>query len=328
MRSINKNCVILLGLFLPLGILSFAALQKFLPLLSHVTYYCESFINSHSMPIPYYLGIIPFILFFAFLLVALVKLLIIYVKVQFFRKQLIHNNNRKTHVNYLIEKLHIKDKTYLVKNKRPFAFCLGIRDPKIYVSTGLIAILTSKEIEAVLLHERYHLKNRDTFTMLIASIGESLLPFFPLFSDVLRNFRIEKEIQADKTAIEGLGSSKSVISILRKLLTVPETHLAIAPAIADYDTLEPRILALVKKDFRFRKFKLHRVLISIFSVVLLSLISFSPVHAVEIHNMGQDEMIICPHDNGCMNACQKAYTTPKRNSSQDILYSPINSSAQ
>mgnify|MGYP001568946792 CR=1 FL=1 len=322
MIRINKNLIIFAGLILLLGTSSLVFLQKLSPLLSHTIYYCQSIIDSLTMPIPYYLGAIPFLLFFIFVLIATVKLLIIYVKVQFLRKKLTRQFKFNTGFNKLLIKLHLTDKTYLIENEKQFAFCLGVRHPKIYVSTGIVSLLTSEELEAVLLHERYHLHNRDALTMLTASIGESLLPFFPLLSDFLRNFRVEREIKADAEAIAGQGSEKHLISVLKKLLNIPSLALA-AAAIADRDTLEPRINALTKKDFRFRQFKVKHIFISLTSVFVMSIIALAPVQAVEIHHQGEDAMMICPQNDKCLNACKREYSTDKKNYIEERTYTPV-----
>lgn len=323
MIRVNKNLAIFLGLILLFGLSSFTLLQKFLPFVSHTVYYCQSFINSLSMPIPYYFGVIPLLLFFIFMFVAVAKLFITYAKVQLSRKSLMRNRRSNMGFSILLEKLQLTDKTYLIKSQRQFAFCLGIRHPKIYISTSLISILTPQEIEAVLRHERYHLSNRDSLTMLVASVGESLLPFFPLLSDLLRNFRIEREIKADAEAINAIGDEKPLISVLKKLLATPSVATVTASAIADRDTLEPRIHALVKKDFRFKKFRVKHVLISLCSFFIMGVITLVPVQAVEVNHMGEDVTMICPHGSLCMNECKQEYSTKKVNHSEELLYSSM-----
>lgn len=323
MITINKNLILFSSLIFLLGLSSLVFLQKLSPFISHATYYCQSFINLLSIPIPYYLGIIPILLFFVFLVIAVIKLFTVYVKVQLFRKRL--NKNSKLNIRFikLLEGLRLSDKTYFVETEKRFAFCLGIRHPKIYISTALASLLTVQELEAVLRHEQYHLRNRDTLTVLVASIGESLLPFFPLISDFLRNFRIEREIKADDEAIRGLGSEKPLVTVLKKLLAVPSVSLVVASEIADHDTLEPRIRALIKKDFRFKKFKALHILISLASVFMMGVITFVPVQAVEVHHRGKDVVMVCPNNNECLNACRQKYSANKKNYSENILYTPI-----
>ena len=322
MIRINKNLIIFSGLIFLLGISSLVFLQKLSPLLSHTIYYCQSIINSLSMPIPYYLGIIPFLLFFAFLLIATIKLLIICVKVQLLRKELTKKFKTSLRFNALLEKLALIDRTYLIQSEKQFAFCLGIRSPKIYVSTSLVNILTIEELEAVLRHEQYHLKNRDTLTMLVASIGESLLPFFPLISDLLRNLRIEREIKADREAMQGFGDEKPLVSVLKKLLNAPSVAMATHAAIADHDTLELRIRALIKKDFQFRTFKIKHIFISLASVFVMSIILLAPVQAVEVHHQGEDVIMICSQEDECLNTCKQKYSVDRKNYSENMLYTP------
>ena len=323
MIKINKNLTVFSSLILLLGVFVLVSLQKLSPLISHTIYYCQSFINSLSIPIPYYLGAIPFLLFSVFLCIAVIKLSIIYIKVRFLRKNLIGNLKLNTSFVEFLKKLQLDRKTYLIKNRKRFAFCLGIRNPRIYLSTGLVNIITTKELEAVLRHERYHLNNRDTLTMFVAAIGESLLPFFPLLSDFLHNYRIEREIEADKEAVRGLGNSYPLISVLKKLLTTPSLATMTVSAIADEDTLESRIKALVKKDYRFKEFKAKHIIISLFSAFIMSVIMLAPVQAVEVHRQGQDIMMICPHGSLCISECKQEYSAKKVNHSEDLLYSPI-----
>lgn len=323
MIRISKSLIIFTSLIFVLGVFALVSLQKLSPLISHTAYYCQSLINSLSLPIPYYLGIIPFLLFFTFLLVAVVKLFIVYVKVQLTRKKLLKNCKFNTSFNTLLGKLKLEKKTYLIEDKKRFAFCLGVRSPKIYISTGLVDILTPGELEIVLRHEQYHLNNRDTLIMLIASAGESLLPFFPLISDFLRNYRIEREIKADAEAIQGFGDKKPLVSVLRKLLATPSMVTVTASAIADQDTLEPRIHALVKKEMHFRIFKAKHILISLFSVLTMSVITLAPVQAFEIHHEGEDAMMICTNSAECLNSCKQEYSTFRKNYNEVKMYTPI-----
>src|SRR3989344_2565960 len=323
MIRINKNLIAFAGLISLLGVSTLIVLQKLIPFAKHTSYYCQSLVNSFSMPISHYVGAIPFVLLFIFSAVAAIKLFIILIKAQFLKRNLIKKSRTDPSFSALLEKLQLTNKTYLVESNKQFAFCLGIRTPKIYISTALTSLLSIQEVEVVLRHERYHLENRDSLTMIIASIGESLLPFFPLLSDFLHNYRIEREIEADKEAVRGLGNSYPLISVLKKLLTTPSLATMTVSAIADEDTLESRIKALVKKDYRFKEFKAKHIIISLFSAFIMSVIMLAPVQAVEVHRQGQDIMMICPHGSLCISECKQEYSAKKVNHSEDLLYSPI-----
>ncbi|OGE17966.1 hypothetical protein A2769_02015 [Candidatus Daviesbacteria bacterium RIFCSPHIGHO2_01_FULL_37_27] len=323
MIRINKNLIAFAGLISLLGVSTLIVLQKLIPFAKHTSYYCQSLVNSFSMPISHYVGAIPFVLLFIFSAVAAIKLFIILIKAQFLKRNLIKKSRTDPSFSALLEKLQLTNKTYLVESNKQFAFCLGIRTPKIYISTALTSLLSIQEVEVVLRHERYHLENRDSLTMIIASIGESLLPFFPLLSDFLHNYRIEREIKADQEAILGLGDEKPLIAVLKKMLRTPSVAMVSVAAIADQDTLEPRILKLIKKETHFKKFKVKHVVVSVFSAFVMGAIVLSPVQAFEVHHQGQDVMMICPHGSLCMNACKQEYPTENPNHSEDILYSPM-----
>jgi beta-lactamase regulating signal transducer with metallopeptidase domain len=312
MKKINKNLMKFVIIISFLGFFSLIVLQKLLPFAQYTTYYCQSLISSFLTPISHYIGAIPFVLLFIFSIVATIKLLIIVIKAKLLKKKL-SKKSLKTHsFSVILEKLELTDKTYIIASEKRFAFCLGIRNPKIYLSTGLATLLNTQEIEAVLLHEKYHLDKRDTLIMLIASVGESLLPFFPLLSDFLYNYRIEREIKADQEAIRGIGDKKPLIAVLKKMLgtsTYAEVSLA---AIADQDTLEPRILSLIKKDTHFKRFQIHHIVVSILSAFIMGTIMIIPVQAFEIHHQGKNVLMICPQGN-----------INEKDHSEDILYSPM-----
>lgn len=254
------------------------------------------------IPIPYYLSMVPFALLFVVLAISFIKFFILSFKVQFLKLKLKGNTTVNHDTNKLINRLGLKGKATLIKSDKQFAFCLGVRTPKIYFSTGLVSQLSIKELEAVLRHEQYHLENRDTFIMIVASVAHSLFPFFPLVSDLIKRYRIEREIEADKFAVTKIGDQSSLISALKKLLAFPTIETVAVAAIADQDTLEPRIYSLVNKPYVRRQFRIRHLLITLFSSVVLATILVMPVHAKELHHEEHDVMMLCT-DGACMNAC-------------------------
>lgn len=77
-------------------------------------------------------------------------------------------------------------KVYLVESPNPNAFATG-RNPEnaaVAATTGLLAMLTPEEVEAVMAHELGHVRNRDTLVMtMVATIAGavSMLANFGLF---------------------------------------------------------------------------------------------------------------------------------------------------
>ena len=306
----SKYLLAFASLFVLLGTGIFIASDKFLPiLLRHTVYYCQTALKSFSMQIPG--GIGPLLTGSLLLLIgyAIAKLLVSYIKVVSFRRELRTQTQSNEIFDQLLYKIGLQGKALLVKNSKPFAFCYGIRHPKIYLSSALFNMMSTPELEAILRHEQYHLEHKDPFIMLLAEIAKSLFPFFPLLSDLMHNYRIEREIKADYQDTHDLGTSKPLVSVLRKLLLCESIEqYAFAPALADHETLEMRIKALVNKDCHFTKFSLLNIVISFLSIGIFMVLVIAPVQAVEMHDQGDDVMMVCLQNDACAAWCKENRT--------------------
>lgn len=332
MIRINKNLALFSGLILLLGILSLFIFQRISPLIGHVAYYCQTLlIETNMVAIPYYLSAIPFVLLFITVMIAFIRFFAFTIKVQTLKFSLRDKEVFGKEVHVLVESMGLKNKVILIKSDKQFAYCLGIRNPKIYFSTGLQARLTLKELEAVLRHEQYHLENHDTVISVLASVAYSLFPFFPLVGDLIRKYRIDREIEADKFAVSKTGTVYPLISTLKKLLAVPTTGNVAVVAIAIQDTLEPRIYSLVNKPYVRRQFRIHHLLITLFSLLIMASILMIPVQAKELHNEKHDVIMLCT-EGQCMNSCSSKKNLDKfysempysktTNNASSHLYSP------
>jgi len=88
---------------------------------------------------------------------------------------------------------------------RPLAFCSGVLNPRIYVTTGLQEALSSRELQAVLQHEEHHRRSRHPLlrAMLIASA--EVMFFFPVAGWFAERLLDDAELAADRAAIRRLG---------------------------------------------------------------------------------------------------------------------------
>lgn len=235
-----------------------------------------------------------------------IKLVVSYIKVGSFRGKLLAQTEPNEVFDQLVTRLGLQGRAFLIENSKPFAFCHGIRHPKIYLSTALFTMMSASELEAILRHEQYHLEHKDPFIMLLAEIAKSLFPFFPLLSDLIHNYQIEREIKADYQATHDLGTSKPLVSVLKKLLRSEQIEqYAFAPAIADHETLEMRIKALINKDYYFMKFSIVNIFISIVSVGAFMIVAMAPIQAVEMDNQGSDVMMVCLQNDSCVAWCKE-----------------------
>jgi Zn-dependent protease with chaperone function len=85
------------------------------------------------------------------------------------------------------------------------AFCAGARRPEIVVSEGLVTRLNSHELDAVLLHEDYHVRQREPLVRAAAAVAADVLFFLPL-ARWWSQRRIETaELRADQAAVRRVG---------------------------------------------------------------------------------------------------------------------------
>lgn len=99
------------------------------------------------------------------------------------------------------------------------AMTAGFISPKVYLSNTAINQLTSKEIEAVLLHEYYHIENHHSRMHTLLFSVRGLQVFFPLLKELESYLRSRAEIAADDAAAASQGTGRYVIRALKKIDT-------------------------------------------------------------------------------------------------------------
>ncbi len=114
--------------------------------------------------------------------------------------------------------------------------------------------------------------------------------------------------------------------MLKKFLTLPSPAFATASAIADYETLGPRIKALVKKEKSRNKIKISNAIISFLSLTILGAFVIAPVHAVEMHMPQQDATMLCLQGDACAKWCKEHNSVTPYSSNATQSYSPVNAS--
>ncbi|KGR75735.1 M56 family metallopeptidase [Ureibacillus sinduriensis] len=102
----------------------------------------------------------------------------------------------------------------------PIAITIGFLSPKIILSTGLLNLLSEKELEAVIYHEMYHLDNHDPLKIFLMSISSITLPYIPILKWLNEKYRVVQEVMADELAIENQETSLHIGSALLKMLKV------------------------------------------------------------------------------------------------------------
>ncbi len=129
----------------------------------------------------------------------------------------------------------------MVQAEQPYSFCYGLFRPRVCISTGLVYVLTKAELEAVLLHERHHLRCRDPLKMLISRALARAFFFVPLVAELGKHYLIAMEVAADGEVIRRQGHGRWLASALYKLIT---TSSAVAPGVplaGPYSAIDTRI---------------------------------------------------------------------------------------
>lgn len=282
--------------------LVFFILQKFTPFISHAAFYCQTLFKLHMVPVPYLVSVAPLVILAIVFVIALSKFGILIAKTHYFRRTLQVNITTEKRLRILLKRLRLEEKTVVIQTQEKLAFCLGIKRPKIYLSTGLLTQLSLKEIEVILRHEQYHVDNHDTLIMILALLTHSLFPFFPLLGDLIMKYRIEREVAADNFAVQSVGETASLLSVFKKFLSSPTVGSLALAAIADQDTLEHRIYTLTNRRYTQRHFRLKHLVITVFSSLCFILVTISPVHANDMHRNGDEYTPQCVRD-WCRNSC-------------------------
>lgn len=87
----------------------------------------------------------------------------------------------------------------------PTAFCTGALRPRVVVSDGLILRLTEDELDAVLLHEREHVRTFEPLVRAAYEAASEVFFYIPLVRWWSHHRLEDSELRADRAALERLG---------------------------------------------------------------------------------------------------------------------------
>lgn len=128
----------------------------------------------------------------------------------------------------VLHKLHLDGRVSVVEYTVPEAFCYGFLRPRICLTTGLLATLSLPEVEAVLRHERHHLRHYDPLRTLVWTIVSRTLWWL---EDHAQHAHLLRELAADRAVITEQGRPP-LASALFKLLTSPPADQASRAGVA------------------------------------------------------------------------------------------------
>lgn len=104
-------------------------------------------------------------------------------------------------VDLLSSRLAGRDDIHLLDHPAPLAFCLpGLRNMTV-LSSGLVELFSPEELDAVLAHERAHLRQYHHLVLLSFRAWNDALPWFPIASQATKAVAALVEFRADDDAI-------------------------------------------------------------------------------------------------------------------------------
>lgn len=123
-------------------------------------------------------------------------------------------------------RLGLSSQVILTRSNDPRAFCYGLMHPRICVTTALTECLNQPELEAVLLHEKYHLEKRDPLKVAVGKVVVTSLFFLPIVKSFYAKYLFAKELAADEEVVRKQGQRRNLASALAKLITLKGTATA------------------------------------------------------------------------------------------------------
>jgi beta-lactamase regulating signal transducer with metallopeptidase domain len=149
-------------------------------------------------------------------------------------------------VGTIADALGLAGRVDVVRDVRPFSFCYWFRSPRICLSKGLIKRLDDAELHAVLLHERYHLRQRDPLRLVIARYFAAGLYVVPVVEELVEYYTVQKEVAADQAAVRAMGGVRELASALFKVLPdADDVDLGLLVPVGSLSVTEARIEQLV-----------------------------------------------------------------------------------
>lgn len=218
----------------------------------------------------------------------------------------------------------------VVKNTQPLAYAMGMFQPKIVITTGLIKLLTKKELEAVLLHEKYHKVHRHGLVILCAEIISSTLSFFPLLLDILTRMKGTFELAADHHAREVQGTGRYVhAAILAVTQEVKSSYTnAFRPAFG-LTVVEQRLHMLKHNVLHRQRYKKARVTWSFLSLMILTTLIFFPTQLYAAEATAQvAEGQSCSNTLQCSVQCRDARISRSEREKEAVISGLSNASIQ
>lgn len=129
----------------------------------------------------------------------------------------------------------------VVDHDNPFAFTFGLGEPRVAVSRGLVEQLSSDELQAVVVHERYHVRARDPLKLVVARAAARTCFFLPAVGHLVARYLAGRELAADRHSLRDLGRPALAGALFKVVAGPGWDELDAAAAMAGPELLAARV---------------------------------------------------------------------------------------
>jgi bla regulator protein blaR1 len=105
-----------------------------------------------------------------------------------------------------------RDGVLVIDDDRPEAFCAGLWRPRVYITSGALAVLDAPAVHAVLAHERHHARRRDPLRLAASRVIARSLFFLPAVRELRRGQQVLVEMSAEESAVNDAAGDRSALA--------------------------------------------------------------------------------------------------------------------
>lgn len=132
----------------------------------------------------------------------------------------------------------------LVDSAEPWSFTYGLHHPRVALSAELATSVDGTELDAVLAHERYHVRNLDPLKVVVARALPAAFFFLPALGHLRVRYLAARELAADQRAVRATGPRPLAAALYRAVAGPAWPELTTAAAIGGDDLLDIRLTQL------------------------------------------------------------------------------------
>jgi Zn-dependent protease with chaperone function len=135
----------------------------------------------------------------------------------------------------------LRGRVRMVDEEAPFSFAYGLLKPKVVVSSGLVESVSAEELDAVLAHERYHVRNYDPLKVVVVRTLPSAFFFLPVLRELRTRYLAARELEADRRSLERHGRAPLAGALYKVVEGTGLAELGPAAALGGPDFLDARV---------------------------------------------------------------------------------------